>query len=486
MPSYSYTHSTKKDMLHPSYDAIVIGAGIAGLICSTFLAKTGKKILLIEQHFIPGGYCTSFKRKGFNFDAAVHHIGGCGRWSVVGRCLKMLGIEMDFYPLDPMDHLIFPNFEIEIPADLDDYILRLQGRYPHEKDNIENFFHEYTKLYRATFNNERSQIIERYKGLTYSEMLNAFFDDDELKMVLSGQWGYIGLPPAKASAIAMCQMMVNYLKDGAFFPAGGTQEFANAIFKKFIDFGGHVMLSSRVKKILSNDKSVLGVKLNDGKEIPSSLIVSNIDARQTFIELLGGKINTSFLHKIEGMKESSSFFLLYLGIGDGLDLSKLKRGFYHSATDLGTIDREWLYISVPTKICPGLAPENKQIISVVVSLKEGTFDHIVDWKCFKDKMMQNVINQLEVYIPDIKKYIEVKEAATPKTLERYTLNRNGAAYGWAVTVDQMWDNRLPQKTPIDNLYLTGHWTRPGPGIAAVVSSGWSVANLIMENWRQTI
>ena len=58
-----------------------------------------------------------FKRKGFTFDAAVHHIGGCGKWSVVGRCFKTLGIEMDFYPLDPMDHLIFPNFSIEIPAD---------------------------------------------------------------------------------------------------------------------------------------------------------------------------------------------------------------------------------------------------------------------------------------------------------------------------------------------------------------------------------
>ena len=77
-------------------------------------------------------------------------------------------------------------------------------------------------------------------------------------------------------------MMINYLKDGAFFPAGGTQEFANAIFKKFIDFGGHVMLSSKIKKILLNGNSVKGIKLQDGKEIPSGLVVSNVDARQTF------------------------------------------------------------------------------------------------------------------------------------------------------------------------------------------------------------
>ena len=477
--------STKKDMLYPYYDSIVIGAGIAGLVCAAFLAKCGKKVLLVEQHFIPGGYCTSFKRKGFTFDAAVHHIGGCGKWSVVGRCFKTLGIEMDFYPLDPMDHLIFPNFSIEIPADLDEYLTRLQDRYPLEKDNIKDFFQDFIKLYRATFNNEKSQIIDKYKDKTYGEMLDAFFKNDELKMILAGQWGYIGLPPAQASAIAMCQMMINYLKDGAFFPVGGTQAFANAIFKKFIDFGGHVMLSSRVKKILLDDNSVRGIKLQNDNEILSGLVVSNIDARQTFIDLSEGKMDSSFLEKVEEMRESCSFFLLYLGVGGDVDLSNLKRGFYHTATDASTMDKEWLYISVPTKICPTLAPSNKQIISVVVYLNKAMYKYknVTDWKSFKESMTLQTINRLESYIPNLNKYIEVKESATPKTLERYTSNTNGAAYGWEVTADQMWENRLPQKTPIENLYLTGHWTRPGPGICAVVSSGWSVANLIMENWR---
>ncbi|MCF6149020.1 MAG: NAD(P)/FAD-dependent oxidoreductase [Candidatus Kuenenia sp.] len=486
MPSVnSFVQSTKIDKLHPYYDVIVIGAGIAGLICASFLAKNGKKVLLIEQHFIPGGYCTSFKRKGFHFDAAVHHIGGCGKWSVVGRCFKTLGIEMDFYHLDPMDNLIFPSFNIEIPADLDEYLLRLQARYPNEKDNIKFFFQDFTKLYRATFNNEKSQIIEKYKDMTYGMMLNHFFEDNELKMVLSGQWGYIGLAPSKASALAMSQMMINYLKDGAFFPKGGTQEFANAIFRKFIDFGGHVMLSSKVKKILKNRISVAGVKLNDGKEISSRVVVSNVDARQTFYDLLedNNDVEAVYLKKIEGMKESCSFFLLYLGVGGGIDLNNLKRGFYLSGSGFDTIESEWMYISVPTKICPTLAPQNKQIISLVVYKKDEFYKNVIDWKLLKDNMIESTLEKLENYLPDIKKYTEVIEAATPKTLERYTLNTNGAAYGWAVSVDQIWDQRLSPTTPIGGLYLTGHWTRPGPGICAVVSSGWGVANLILENWR---
>lgn len=442
-------------------------------------------MLIIEQHSIPGGYCTSFKRKGFHFDAAVHHIGGCGKWGIVGRCLKTLGIELDFYPLDPMDHLIFPNFTIEIPADLDQYVLRLQDRYPSEKDGIRHFFQEFIKLYRATFNNEKSPVIDKYKNRTYSEMLDAFIKNDELKMVLSGQWGYIGLPPTQASAIGMCQMMINYLKDGAFFPAGGSQGFANAFFKKFIDFGGHSMLSSTAEKILSNGKAAIGVKLQDGKEIHSKLVVSNIDARKTFCELWEGNRDTAFVQRIKEMRESCSFFLLYLGVSEGADLTKLHRGFYHTATDASRVNDGWMYVSVPTKICSSLAPQNKQIISVVVYLEKGKYKDIADWKSFKESMIVSTINRLHEYVPDLEKYIEVKDAATPKTLERYTLNTHGAAYGWEVSVDQIGDNRLPHETPTENLYLAGHWTRPGPGICAVVSSGWGVANLIMEkeNWR---
>lgn len=470
-------------MLYPHYDAIVIGAGIAGLICGAFLAKDGKKVLIVEQHSIPGGYCTSFKRKGFNFDAAVHHIGGCGKWGIVGRCFKTLGIEMDFIPLEPMDHLIFPDFTIEIPSDLDEYIACLQNRYPLQKDKIADFFRDFIRLYRATFNNEKSQIIDKYKDWTYGEMLDAFLEDDELKMILSGQWGYIGLPPTQASAIGMCQMLVNYLKDGAFFPDGGTQEFANTIFRKFIDFGGHIMLSCKAEKILFNGKTAIGVKLQDGKKISSNLVVSNIDVRQTFFELLEGKLDPLFLQKINEMRVSCSFFLLYLGVDEKIDLNTLKRGFYHTAKDIHSIDNDWMYVSVPTKLCPTLAPMGKQIISVVVHMKEEKYKDVTHWKSFKESMTLSTINRLEKYVPELKKHISVRDAATPKTLERYTLNAKGATYGWAVTADQIWDNRLSPKTPIDNLYLTGHWTRPGPGICAVVSSGWGVAKLIIEDWR---
>lgn len=467
-----------KLQLAPSYDVIVIGAGIGGLVCGTFLTKASKKVLIIEQHHTPGGYCTSFKRKGFIFDSAVHHIGGCGRWSIVGRCLKELNISMEFYRLDPMDSLFFPSMSFDIPAEIDEYIALLKQKYPAEKDSIGSFFKDFTKLYWATINDdENSPLINKYKGLTFKETLDEFFDNDELKMLLSAQWGYVGSPPNEVSTIGMCQMLVNYLKDGAYYPKGGTQKFADAITKRFTELGGQLLLSSKVEKILFNNKVATGVKLDDGREIQADAIVSNIDAKQTFLKLAREEIDNAYLHKLYNMKESTSFFLLYLGLGPDVNLSNLKRGFYHSDTSFSKDG--WKYISVPTRVDSTLAPGGKQIISVVVSLR-NSYDDIQDWDTFKEDMKNSTIKFLETYVPNLSRSIEVIEAATPKTLERYTLNSKGAAYGWAVTPDQTWRERLPHETPIENLYLAGHWTNPGPGVCAVVSSGWRAANLILR------
>ncbi|HDY87615.1 MAG TPA: NAD(P)/FAD-dependent oxidoreductase, partial [bacterium] len=462
--------SLDKSEIRPKYDVIVLGAGIAGLICGTFLAKQGKKVLIIEQHSIPGGYCTSFKRKGFIFDAAVHHIGGCGKWSVVGRCLKELDINIKFLQLDPMDSINFPSFSVDIPAEIDDYVDLLKKRFPSESEKLSLFFKEFIRLYRATFSTERHKMLIKYQDLTYKEMLDSFFTDEQLKMVLSAQWGYIGSPPHEVSAIGMCQMLVNYLKDGAYFPVGGTQNFADAITRKFIDYSGHIMLSSRVKSLLTEDNITKGVTTEKGEEIAADIFVSNIDPRQTFFCLMEeNAVEETYLHKLGSMKESVSFFLLYLGLDNRIDLKSLKRGFYHTSNSTSFSDNDWFYISVPTDVDSSLAPDNKQIISVVVSSRDN-YDDIEDWAAYKDKMKKYTINYLENFVPDIQDHIEIIDAATPKTLYRYTLNSKGAAYGWAVTVDQTLSNRLPHTTPFENLFLAGHWTNPGPGICAVAVS----------------
>ena len=479
MATFDAKNFSDKSRLNEKYDVVIVGAGIAGLICGTFLANAGKRVLIAEQHYIPGGYCTSFKRKGFVFDSAVHHIGGCGKWSIVGRCVNELGIEIDFHHLDPMDNLIFPSFSVEIPADIERYKENLQSMFPDEEECVDKFFKELTKLYRAIINNKAdSPLINKYKDLTYSETLACFFSNPQLKNILAGQWGYIGSLPDEVSTIGMCQMLINYLKDGAYFPVGGTQEFTNAIMKRFTELRGEIILSTKVEKILTDDDRVVGVTLDDGKEIKAETVVSNVDAKQTFTELIDSGIDKGFLEKIGEMTESISFYLLYLGVSADLNLDNLKRGFYYQSDGPYTHDN-WKYISVPTAVDKSLAPENKQIIFTLVSLNKD-YSEVENWDDLKNDYTESTIDYLNKFVPGLCSHIEVIEAATPKTLKRYTLNSKGAAYGWAVTNDQIGSNRLPHITPLEGLYLAGHWTTPGPGISSVVSSGWKVANMILK------
>lgn len=101
-----------------------------------------------------------------------------------------------------------------------------------------------------------------------------------------------------------------------------------------------------------------------------------------------------------------------------------------------------------------------------------------EYQNLKDKVTNRLIKTVERVVPRLSEHIIVREAATPLTLGRYTLNYKGAAYGWAHVPDQVGTNRLQPKTHIKGLYLAGHWTTPGGGTIAVALSGKTTAEMI--------
>ncbi|MDH7500815.1 MAG: FAD-dependent oxidoreductase, partial [candidate division NC10 bacterium] len=102
------------------------------------------------------------------------------------------------------------------------------------------------------------------------------------------------------------------------------------------------------------------------------------------------------------------------------------------------------------------------------------------WAERKEEVANRLIQIAEKIIPGLSQHIRVREISTPLTLERYTGNFEGAAYGWEQSPDQAGPRRLSPRTPIENLYLTGHWTYPGGGVASVAVSGRMVAQEILK------
>ncbi len=459
------------------HDVIVIGAGVGGLTCAAFLARRGLDVLVAEQASTVGGCCSSFSSDGFVFDAAVHHVSGGGPRSLVGRALAEAGARVDFVHLDPMDTLVWPDVRFEVPGHWEQLIAALVRAFPHQASGLERTFAELLRLYRAVLGNPGGQaIFERWVDKTFFDFVTAFLDDERLVRVLSGQWGYLGAPPQRLSAVGMSQMLVNYWRDGAHYPRGGTQAIPDALVAAIEANGGSVRVSRGVRRILLDGTRAVGVEFAGGSTARARWVVSNVDVPQTVTRLLDGAVPPEYQAEVAALEVSAPFFLVYLGIGDGFPIARLPRGFYHLERRLGGA---WLYVSSASEVDPTLAPAGKHCITVVVSLDEADAT-VGAWKDVKDAKIRQVVALLDTFAPGLARQVEVARSAHPPIPARRTSNFCGAPYGWAVTPAQSGPRRLASDTPIRNLHLTGHWTTPGPGVCAVIASGWRTASRILR------
>ena len=131
------------------YDAVIVGAGIGGLVCGTLLAKAGLKVLIAEQHYVVGGYCSTFRRKRYVFDAATHFYPLLGNEdTITGRLLRDMGVPTRWVKMDPVDQFHFPDGTcFAVPADFDTYLAKLKAEFPEEASSLDTFFAEVRQVY---------------------------------------------------------------------------------------------------------------------------------------------------------------------------------------------------------------------------------------------------------------------------------------------------------------------------------------------------
>lgn len=462
-----------------TFDAVIIGAGIGGLVCGCYLAKAGMRVLIAERHYKPGGYCTSFTRKGFTFDAAAHSFGGY-KYGNLGKIFEGLRIDkkLTIRKFDPSDIVVTPDYKIFFWADLDKTIDGIQTVFPEEADNIKRLFHFLI--------NPDPMYFAQIRSWTFSKLLDQYITDDKLKAILSFPlYGNGGLPPSRMSAFIGAKIFKEFLLDGGYYPAGGMQALPDALAERFRELGGELRLSSCVKKIDVVNKTIRGVTLERGEFIPSRTVVSNCDARHTFFDLIGKNlIEQPFFTHITNMVPSISMFILYLGVDETL-CKLLERSA--NLWVMSHYDLDSTFLSAKNSdfnnmggYLVHLAPEKKSILAFMnTSSNSDKF-----WNDHKQIWSDLLLKRIEFdIIPELSKHVLYKDAATPKTLFRYTHNYMGAAFGWEHSPSQLADADLKSPSFIRGLYLAGHWTTSGLGIPGVTYLGWDMANLILKKTR---
>ena len=509
------------DLNENQFDAIIIGSGLGGLSCAAAFARQGFKPLVLEQHYVPGGYATTFKRKDFVFDVSLHSTAVGERNGIHNLIPGFPEItEVEFVPHPNLYRVIFPDFDIRVPQkNLEGYITILSGYFPDEKEGITALFEDMkgvasdiNKISDARGNVDMSKFPIDFPYLfksyskTWGEMMDARIKNPKLKAVISTLWGYYGLPPSNLASIYYALPTIEYLQEGGYYPKGKSQKISDTLVKYIESQGGMVKLKSRVEKILVKEHSAYGVKTSDGREYLGKVVVSNANGYDTFHKMLDdAEYLKDYLTRMENFSVSLSSFQIFLGLKNDL-IGKLgikdTEIFYETGYDAeegyksalnADVENSGFGLTLYDNLYPGYSPPGKNTLNIILlqgydHWKKYEADYFKDEKTAyrneKERMADILIKQVEkTLLPGLSKTIEVKEIGTPLTNVRYTGNYRGAIYGWDQTLDNSGINRLPHNTPIKNLYLAGAWTRPGHGYGGVIWSGLECFGEIMSNWQ---
>ena len=477
------------------HDVIVIGSGIGGLSAAALLAKRGLKVAVFEQHYLPGGFCTSWERgvrKGderwrYVFDAGVHDFSGLGERGGIRSLLKMLDIENAIeWKLNEQEYFIGET-HFKVPHDADEFVCQLGEHFPSEADNIRKFFDEMLHIYREMYTDMEKtggaprtpdnveDLLEypvrhphAYKWMDkpFIEMLDEFFTDTRVKDLLRALTGYLSHEP-KSLTVGNMAPIFGYHFDGGYYPVGGSQAFPNALVEVIKKHGGEVYLRTPVQRIVMENGHAVGVELKGGQTHRAKAIISNADTHKTFLELIGREhLPIDFAQNIESLKPSATAFIVFLGLDIIPNLSPITM-----LDDIG--------IMIPSNVDATLAPLGHASVTLLRLLPQSDFANwdrkSPDYLERKRKYADEMIASAAEIIPGLQQHITYRQEGTPATFARYAWTTNGSIYGPAAG-----QQRLTIKTPVKNLYVAGSGTMGG-GIEAVVIAGIHAANEIYKN-----
>lgn len=491
----------------PSYDAVVVGSGVGGLVAANLLAREGLSVLLVEQHYMTGGYCSTFRRGGITFDASTHFYPLLGNPNTLpGRLLGELGVETEWVRMDPVDTFHLPDgSRFHVPADLESYRARLDAEFPEEREAIERFFGEVREAYLlgllAYFRGRETRRFRELEPLTLKEVLDRSFASERLKLVLTADCPHWGSPPSRTSFVFDSMLRLSYFL-GNYYPKGGSQAFADELARCFEERGGDIAMSTRVERIVVEGGAVRGVELDTvrgphrgRRSVRAGAVISNADLGETYERLLGpAHVPPEDFAAVRTLRPSFPCFLTHIGL-EGVPIERLEevQGYYWAHWDPERVGRDGLVCKIfaPSVYDPEIAPEGRQavILQKVLDMAHHAPGHdglghdapgeAFDWDRHKREIERFVLDHFESVLPGVSERITVCLSASARTARRFTHNRAGAMLGWEMSPDQLGSHRPAVQGPVDGLYLVGHWTRPGGGITPVIVSAIQGAEALL-------
>jgi phytoene dehydrogenase-like protein len=513
--------NTSSDFKEKHFDTIIIGSGVGGLSAAICLARAGQKVLVLEQHDVPGGWCHSFYLNGHRFTPGVHYVGLLEKGQSTAQLYEGLGIANDltFFRMNPSayEHAYIGEERFDFPGNFDELVNSLTERFPKEEKNIKKYLSlvrnvsaelqllpDVEGFWQHLTIPFRTKNMGKYALFSLKRVIDWHIKDPLLKKILNIQFGDHGLAPAKASFPLHCAVMDHYF-NGGFYPCGGGGAIVKAMTTAIKNYDGEVKTQQSVKRILlegKKKKTAIGVELASGKRLFAKRIISNADPNITYQKLIGEEnLSRRLQKKLNKTSYSCTSLMLFLTVEMDLKASGIDSGniWLMPNEDMDTVYErmmmpditngeafEGMFISCTTLKDPSSFDGKHHSIEAITYLDYKSFEKFEneseirteEYLQFKELLTEKMLKTLEKVLPNVRAHIVHQELGTPITNEYYINSTKGSVYGTEKKLTQIGPFAYKAKSEIKNLYLCGA-SIVSHGVAGAGYSGVQTAGEIL-------